>query len=70
MHSGCIVFPSLDPTAPLKPLTHATVREWTKPAEAIFRIAPKMTKTEVREYLTKIYDLPVTQVNTINYLGK
>jgi large subunit ribosomal protein L23 len=29
-----------------------------------------MTKHEIQEYLTKIYDLPVRKVNTANYLGK
>ena len=29
-----------------------------------------MTKWEIREYLTKIYGLPVRKVNTMNYMGK
>eukprot|EP00574_Skeletonema_japonicum_P012258 CAMPEP_0201715454 /NCGR_PEP_ID=MMETSP0593-20130828/1642_1 /ASSEMBLY_ACC=CAM_ASM_000672 /TAXON_ID=267983 /ORGANISM="Skeletonema japonicum, Strain CCMP2506" /LENGTH=89 /DNA_ID=CAMNT_0048204965 /DNA_START=232 /DNA_END=501 /DNA_ORIENTATION=- len=29
-----------------------------------------MTKHEVKEYLTKIYNLPVVTVRTQNYLGK
>lgn len=29
-----------------------------------------MTKHEIKEYLTKIYDLPVKKVNTMNYLGE
>lgn len=29
-----------------------------------------MTKTEVKEYLSKIYSLPVLNVNTVNMLGK
>jgi large subunit ribosomal protein L23 len=29
-----------------------------------------MTKHEVKEYLTKIYGLPVAEVRTQNYLGK
>lgn len=40
------------------------------PATATFRVLPKMTKHEVKEYLTKIYNLPVKKVNTMNYLGK
>mmetsp|Transcript_9391 Transcript_9391/g.11787 ORF Transcript_9391/g.11787 Transcript_9391/m.11787 type:complete len:123 (-) Transcript_9391:139-507(-) len=40
------------------------------PARATFRVLPKMTKHEVKEYLTKIYDLPVKKVNTANYMGK
>ena len=29
-----------------------------------------MTKWEIREYLTKIYHLPIRKVNTMNYEGK
>eukprot|EP00591_Stephanopyxis_turris_P009044 CAMPEP_0195518102 /NCGR_PEP_ID=MMETSP0794_2-20130614/12256_1 /TAXON_ID=515487 /ORGANISM="Stephanopyxis turris, Strain CCMP 815" /LENGTH=65 /DNA_ID=CAMNT_0040647015 /DNA_START=254 /DNA_END=451 /DNA_ORIENTATION=+ len=29
-----------------------------------------MTKHEIKEYLTKIYNLPVKKVNTANYDGK
>lgn len=29
-----------------------------------------MTKHEIKEHLTKIYDLPVKSVNTMNYQGK
>jgi large subunit ribosomal protein L23 len=29
-----------------------------------------MTKHEIKEYLTKIYNLPVKSVNTMNYEGK
>eukprot|EP00751_Fragilariopsis_kerguelensis_P013428 CAMPEP_0170769438 /NCGR_PEP_ID=MMETSP0733-20121128/6977_1 /TAXON_ID=186038 /ORGANISM="Fragilariopsis kerguelensis, Strain L26-C5" /LENGTH=106 /DNA_ID=CAMNT_0011111033 /DNA_START=148 /DNA_END=468 /DNA_ORIENTATION=- len=46
---------------------NATTRQ---PARAIFRVMPRMTKHEIKEYLTKIYGLPVTKVNTANYLGK
>lgn len=42
----------------------------TQPARAVFRTLPRMTKHEIKEYLTKIYDLPVASVNTINYEGK
>ena len=40
------------------------------PMYAAFRCPPKMTKHEIKEYLTKIYDLPVRKVNTMNYEGK
>jgi large subunit ribosomal protein L23 len=46
---------------------NATARQ---PARATFRVLPRMTKHEVKEYLTKIYGLPVRTVNTANYLGK
>lgn len=41
-----------------------------KPAQALLHIPPSMTKTEVKEYLTKIYDIPVLNVATTNMLGK
>ena len=41
-----------------------------KPAEALLHVPPAMTKTEVKEYLTKIYDIPVLRVTTTNVLGK
>lgn len=40
-----------------------------KPAQALLHIPPSMTKTEVKEYLTKIYDIPVLSVSTTNMLG-
>ena len=54
------------------PLTLVSARNATAthPAFAIFRTDPKMTKHEIKEYLTKIYDLPVKKVNTMNYLGE
>lgn len=42
----------------------------TMPAKAIFRVLPRMTKHEIKEYLTKIYKLPVKKINTANYTGK
>mmetsp|Transcript_45164 Transcript_45164/g.101981 ORF Transcript_45164/g.101981 Transcript_45164/m.101981 type:complete len:100 (-) Transcript_45164:176-475(-) len=38
-----------------------------RPAQAVFKIQPRMTKHEVKEYLTKIYDLPVKRVMTANF---
>jgi large subunit ribosomal protein L23 len=51
-------------------MTSAKDRTFHQPARATFRVLPKMTKHEITEYLTKIYNLPVVKVNTINYLGK
>jgi large subunit ribosomal protein L23 len=51
-------------------LLHAEHATPTTPASAVFRVLPKMTKHEVKEYLLKIYNLPVVQVRTQNYLGK
>ena len=51
-------------------LIGATSATETLPARATFRVLPRMTKHEVKEYLTKIYNLPVKKVNTMNYMGK
>jgi large subunit ribosomal protein L23 len=57
---------------PTMPLTMVSARNATArhPAFAIFRTVPRMTKHEIKEYLTKIYNLPVKSVNTMNYEGK
>mmetsp|Transcript_29110 Transcript_29110/g.38287 ORF Transcript_29110/g.38287 Transcript_29110/m.38287 type:complete len:103 (+) Transcript_29110:194-502(+) len=41
-----------------------------RPNQAIFKVSPRMTKIEIKQYLTKIYNLPVIKVMTQNYLGK
>jgi large subunit ribosomal protein L23 len=51
-------------------LMRATDATQHMPARAVFRVLPKMTKHEIKEYLTKIYQLPVKKVNTVNFLGK
>jgi large subunit ribosomal protein L23 len=57
---------------PNMPITLVAARDATarNPARATFRISPKMTKHELKEYLVKIYNLPVLKINTSNYLGK
>ena len=40
------------------------------PNKGVFIVDPKMTKPEVKEYLKKVYNLPVLKVNTVNYEGK
>lgn len=57
---------------PTMPMTLVSARSATESqsATATFRVEPKMTKHEIKEYLTKIYNLPVKKVNTMNYLGK
>ena len=57
---------------PVMPMTLISTQNATatKPAKAAFRVLPKMTKHEVKEYLTKIYNLPVAKVRTMNYLGR
>lgn len=57
------------PTMPIT-LTHAKDATPYKNATATFRVLPKMTKHEIKEYLTKIYGLPVQKVNTMIYHGK
>lgn len=57
------------PTYPIF-LVAARNRTPRHPLYAIFRCPPRMTKWEIREYLTKIYNLPVRKVNTMNYEGK
>mmetsp|Transcript_2769 Transcript_2769/g.2780 ORF Transcript_2769/g.2780 Transcript_2769/m.2780 type:complete len:118 (+) Transcript_2769:69-422(+) len=58
---------------PQMPLTLLSATEPTSAspfAKATFRILPRMTKHEVKEYLGKIYGLPVFKVNTLNFAGK
>jgi hypothetical protein len=35
----------------------------------VFRVEPHYTKHDIKEYLTKVYNLPVAKVNTMNYEG-
>jgi len=55
--------------APFHLSSHA-VNTTKTPAQALLHIPPSMTKTEVKEYLTKIYNIPVLNVATTNALGK
>jgi large subunit ribosomal protein L23 len=57
------------PTMPMI-LINATNATDGRAAKAMFRVWPRMTKHEVKEYLTKIYQLPVEKVRTMNYHGK
>ena len=45
-------------------------RHWLDRQVEVFRVSPKMTKFEIKEYLVKLYNMPVTKVHTANYLGK
>ncbi|CCI10101.1 unnamed protein product [Albugo candida] len=36
----------------------------------VFRTEPNYTKHDIKEYLTKVYNLPVIKVATMNYEGK
>jgi large subunit ribosomal protein L23 len=57
------------PTMPMM-LVSAKSATAVNPAYATFRTPPRMTKHEIKEHLTKIYNLPVRKVNTMNYDGK
>lgn len=57
------------PTMPMT-LVGATNATASKNATATFRVLPKMTKHEIKEYLQKIYSLPIKKVSTANYEGK
>ena len=57
-------------TKVLLPRQIVTLMKTMGPNKGVFRVDPKMTKHEVKEYLTKVYNLPVRKVNTVNYEGK
>lgn len=40
-----------------------------KPNTFVFKVDPRMTKTEVKEYFRKVYQLEPTKVGTVNYDG-
>ena len=35
-----------------------------------FKVPPHMSKPEIKQFLSKVYNLPVQQVNTINKMGR
>jgi ribosomal protein L23 len=43
------------------------VAKFATTAQALLHVPPSMTKWEVREYLTKIYEVEVTDVATANF---
>lgn len=47
-----------------------TVAAHKRPPEAVLHVPPSMTKHEIKEYLTKIYNVAVINVATMNMLGK
>lgn len=57
------------PTMPMT-LVSAHSATHSRPSTASFRVLPRMTKHEIKEYLTKIYGLKVKKVTTLNYEGK
>ena len=43
---------------------------WLDRPVEVFHVSPKMTKFEIKEYLTQLYNLPVSHVHTAIYEGK
>ena len=43
---------------------------WLHRPVEVFHVSPKMTKFEIKEYLIKLYNLPVSHVHTAIYEGK
>ena len=44
-----------------------TERQRLLPNQYVVRVEPHYTKHDIKEYLTKVYNLPVVRVNTMNY---
>ena len=49
---------------------HLKTEAWLKRPVEVFHVSPKMTKFEIKEYLTKLYGLSVSRVHTAIYNGK
>ena len=49
---------------------HLQTSHWLKRPVEVFLVSPKMSKLEIKEYLRKLYNLPVTAVPTANYMAK
>ena len=45
-------------------------KHWLDRPVEVFRVSPKMTKFEIKEYLIKLYNLPVSHVHTAIYEGR
>lgn len=43
---------------------------WLRRPVEVFLVSPKMSKLEIKEYLRKLYQLPVTAVHTANYIQR
>lgn len=44
-------------------------RHWLSRPVEVFRVPPAMTKFEIKEYLVKLYNMPVSHVHTAIYEG-
>ncbi|KAG8460342.1 hypothetical protein KFE25_011833 [Diacronema lutheri] len=56
----------LIPNFRVKMVHHEFVRTFGHANSATFLIEPRMTKLELREYLSKVYNLVVTGITTVN----
>ena len=45
-------------------------KHWLNRPVEVFHVSPKMTKLEIKEYLVKLYNLPVSHVHTAIYEGR
>jgi large subunit ribosomal protein L23 len=45
-------------------------KHWLSRPVEVFHVSPKMTKFDIKEYLVKLYNLPVSHVHTAIYEGK
>jgi ribosomal protein L23 len=43
------------------------VRSNLPPHQAVFHVPPQLSKLDIRQYLTKLYDISVCDVRTMNY---
>ena len=58
------------PTEVVKLVGDALIKKDATRLEYTFRVSPRMTKPEIKDYLEKIYGLDVRKVNTMIYEGK
>ena len=58
------------PTDVVKLVGDALIKKDATRLEYVFRVPPRMTKPEIKDYLEKIYGLDVKKVNTMIYEGK
>lgn len=40
------------------------------PNQVVFRVPAILTKIDIREYLTKVYQLAVTNIHTVNFISR
>ncbi|KAI8910289.1 ribosomal protein L23/L15e core domain-containing protein [Gorgonomyces haynaldii] len=51
-------------------ITLKLVRSNLPPHQAVFHCPPTLNKFDIRQLLEKMYDLQITDIRTMNYLGK